>query len=152
MAMALVKAVDMAVKGEFPPDVVQLDGHNFYIRSLANKNRLEGDETGYFRHEHIGEDDRVFFSIKVPKEPRDHRYEATITRIEYRGFMNSGTKKYDLAVTGALTAIAGPGGAFAAKILAVLKNLNLQARFDGDWELAAAKVVDAIGRRMAVKQ
>jgi hypothetical protein len=147
MTMALVKAVDMAVKGEFPPDGVQIDGHSFYIRALSNKNRLEGNETGYFRHEHVGEDDRVFFSVKVKGSGT---YEAKITRIEYRGFLNSGTKKYDLVVNGALLAV-GPEAAIVVTILDFLKGLNLQSRLDGNWEVAAAKVVDAIGRRMAVK-
>lgn len=147
MAMALVKAVDLAVRGEFPPDGVQIDGHGFYIRSLANKNRLEGNETGYFRHEHVGEDDRVFFSVKVIGAGK---YEAKITRIEYRGPLNDGTKKYDLVVTGALS-LAGPEAAIVGTILSFVKRLNLQSRLDGDWEVAAAKVVDAIGRRLAVQ-
>jgi len=41
----------------------------------SNRNRLQGEETGYFRHEHAGEDDRVFFSVKVNGR---NSYEAKI--------------------------------------------------------------------------
>jgi hypothetical protein len=47
----LTDAIDMAVRGEFPPGASEIDGHSFYIRSVKNKNRLKGDETSYFRHE-----------------------------------------------------------------------------------------------------
>ncbi len=141
----LYKAVDLAVRGVFPDDGVEVNGHDFYIRSLKNKNKLKGDETGYFRHQHVGKDDRVFFSIKV--KGKDD-YDAKITRIQYRGPLNSGTANEDIVVTG-LIASAGGVGAASATILTCLKKLNLQSKIDGDWEPAAAKIVDAIGIRMA---
>jgi hypothetical protein len=140
----LVSAVEQAMASGWP-DVIKVRGHEFAIRSLGNRNRLQGDETGYFRHEHAGEDDRVFFSVKV-NSPSS--YEAKITRIEYRGLLNSGTKKYDLLVNGAASS---PNVAVSviAKIVLFLKGINIQSAFDGSWEIAAAEIVDTFGKEMA---
>lgn len=146
MVMPLARAVDLAVRGEFPPDSVQVGEHTFFIRALSNKNLLQGDETCYFRHQHVGDDDRVFFSVKVKGKDS---YEAKITRIQFRGPGNSGTKTFDVAVTGALS-LTGVGATVASAIVTILKGFNIQSRLDGDWEVSAAKIVDAIGRRMAL--
>ncbi len=145
--MSLHRAIELAAKGIFPEDDVKVDGHEFYIRSLLDtKNgKLEDGETGYFRHVHIGKDDRVFFSIKTET---DGKYEAKLKRIQYRGWGNKGTSKVDIVVTG-LLAKAGGYGAAAAVVLKVLKEFNFQSAIDGDWELAAAKIVDAIGIQLA---
>ncbi len=140
----LVSAVEQAIDNGYPGSI-EVRKHKFALRSLGNKNRLQGDETGYFRHEHAGEDDRVFFAVKVNGP---NSYEARITRIEYRGFLNSGTKKYDLLVNGAASA---PNVAVSvvAKVVAFLKELNIQSAFDGSWEIAAAEIVDTFGKEMA---
>jgi len=150
MSIPLSKAVDMAVRGIFPnedTENVVVDGHRFYVRSVKNKNLLKGDETGYFRHQHIGKDDRVFYTIKLGKKKGEHR--SFVSRIEFRGPLNKdGTKKFGIDVTDALGAV-GPKGKIAAEIIKFLQNLNLGGMIDGNWPVAAAKIVDAIGRRMA---
>jgi hypothetical protein len=160
------KVIDKAVRGIFPDEdeSVVVDGHHFFIRSVKNKNLLKGDETGYFRHQHVGQDDRVFYTVKLGKKKGEHR--SFISRIEFRGPLNKdGTKRFGIEVTGALGIaggifggiLGGPEGAaagkkageIAAKIIRFLQDLNLQAVLDGNWPVAAAKCVDAIGRRMA---
>jgi hypothetical protein len=110
-----------------------------------NRNLLKDGETGYFRHRHAGKDDRVFYSISVNDK---NDYSAKITRIQYRGPLNAGIKKYGVEVAGALKET-GAQGAILGFLLERVSKLNLQAKLDGNWELQAAKIVDAIGRRMA---
>ena len=163
------KVIDKAISGIFPDEDsenVNIDKHNFYVRALKNKNLLKGDETGYFRHQHLGEDDRVFYTIKLGKKKGD--YTAKISRIEYRGPLNpNGTHRFGFEVTGILGplgaalggAIGGPGGAaigqkageIAQKLIKFIQDLRLQSRLEGEWERAAAKVVDAIGLRMSLQ-
>jgi len=149
MAIPLKQAVDMVVRGIAPSEDNQgviLDDHHFYIRPItSNKNLLEPGETSYFRHRHVGNDDRVFYSVNVKGKDS---YDAKITRIQYRGPFNSGMKKVNIHVGGALKDT-GLSGAIAAKVLSLLAGLNIQSKLDGDWEVQAAKIVDAIGQRMA---
>ncbi|MBX3744079.1 MAG: hypothetical protein KF833_02110 [Verrucomicrobiae bacterium] len=149
MSISLNQAVDMVVKGIAPDEKTQsvrVGKHDFYIRPLnGNRNLLRPDETSYFRHQHFGKDDRVFYSIKLkPKKT----YDARITRIQYRGPLNSGTKKLNLQVGGLLKDL-GTNGQVASKVLNFLAELKLQRLIDGEWEVEAAKIVDAIGARMA---
>ncbi len=147
MSMPLHRAIKQAAKGVFPEDDVRVNGHDFYIRSLVDtkNSKLEEGETGYFRHVHIGKDDRVFFSVKTET---DGKYEAKLKRIQYRGWGNKGTSKGDIIVTG-LLAKAGGWGVAAAAALKVLKEFNFQSVIDGDWEIEAAKIIDAIGMQLA---
>ncbi len=142
-AISLNKAVNQAIAGEFPKST-KLHGHDFVLRSLKNKKKLKPGETGYFRHEHIGKDDRVFFSIKVR---RKNSYTAKITRIEYRGVLNTRPTVFGVDVTRA--ASLHPQGAAMARILQSLRKLHPQKILDGNWEPEAAVIVDTIGRRMA---
>src|SRR5262245_30050762 len=94
------KVIDKAVRGIFPneDENVSVGKHNFFIRSLKNKNLLEPGETGYFRHQHIGQDDRVFYSVTLGKTKGEHR--SFITRIQFRGPLNKdGTKRFGFEVT-----------------------------------------------------
>ncbi len=147
MSMPLHRAIKQAAKGVFPEDDIRVNGHDFYIRSLLDtKNSKLGEgETGYFRHVHIGKDDRVFFSVKTET---DGKYEAKLKRIQYRGWGNKGTSKEDIIVTG-LLAKAGGWGVATAAALKVLKEFNFQSVIDGDWEIEAAKIIDAIGMQLA---
>ena len=87
--MDLSEAIDIAAKGDYPPEPSWLDGHQFYIRAVTNKNMLQGDETSYFRHTHHGKDDRVFYSIKLGRKKGE--YAAKLTRIQFRGpFVRNG--------------------------------------------------------------
>jgi hypothetical protein len=153
---ALNEAITMAVKGEFPPGPSEIDGHEFYIRSVKNKGLLEGDETSYFRHEHIGKDDRVFYSIKLG--PKAGAYTARITRIQFRGpFVKNGFRPlgdHGIDVTDAVKVLSSAAGlsglptSWIAFAIAVTE-LDGQGFLDGNWVPAAAKVADMIGKQMA---
>src|SRR5687768_10781161 len=94
MSIKLSQAVDMIVRGIEPDEgtqSVKVDDHNFYIRPHGNRNLLTNRETSYFRHQHLGKDDRVFYSIRVKGV---NSYDAKITRIQYRGPFNSGGMKF----------------------------------------------------------
>src|SRR4051794_25097713 len=84
-------AIRDAVKGKFPPGTSEIDGHEFYIRSVQNKNLLKAGEMSYFRHEHAGKDDRVFYAIGGPGPVTKKKYTAALTRIQFRGpFVKNG--------------------------------------------------------------
>ena len=152
----LKDAIEMAVKGEFPPGASEIDGHDFYIRSVKNKNLLKEDETSYFRHEHIGKDDRVFYSIKVQAPGK---YTAKLTRIQFRGpFVKNGFRPIGdqgIDVTDAVKILAAAGGlstglpASWIPFVVVVTELDVQGFLDGNWVPAAAKVADMIGKEMA---
>jgi hypothetical protein len=156
MAMPLDKAVDLAVRRTFPPDNVKVSGHDFFIRALVPSDLIQKGETGYFRHIHIGKDDRVFYSIEV-LDKKKGTFIGRITRIQFRGPLNSGLKKF--GPTGAVIAgsVAGATAALpvipevAGAVAIILKVIpaNFQALLDGDFASAAVKIIDAIGRRMA---
>jgi hypothetical protein len=157
MATPLDDAIDMAVRGKFPPGASEIDGHDFYIRSVKNKNMLQGNETGYFRHEHTGKDDRVFYSIQLGNATG--RYTAMLTRVQFRGpFVKNGFRDIGdrgINITDAVAVFAAAQGVQANLpptwipfILAVAE-LDLQGFLDGNWMPAAAKVADMIGARMA---
>jgi hypothetical protein len=82
MPTPLNEAISMAVRGEFPRGASEIDGHEFYVGSIKNKNLPQGDETSYFRHEHVGKDDRVFHSIKLGANQGE--YTARLTRVQFR--------------------------------------------------------------------
>jgi hypothetical protein len=152
----LSEAVELAVNGANAPDT-KVDGHTFSLRSVRNKNLLDGDETSYFRHVHGGKDDRVFYSVQL--QP-NKKYTAKITRIQFRGpFVKNGFRPLGdtgidvtdaVKLAAAAAASAGAGWAVAIPALAaVIKDLDVQGFLDGDWVPAAAKVVDQIGKAMA---
>ena len=148
MAMPLKQAIDLAVRGKFPPDGVRVDGHDFFIRALVHHELIGKGETGFFRHQHLGKDDRLFYTINV-LDKANGTYSAKITRVQFRGPFNSGMKKLGAAgieVAGLLKASDNPKVEIFAqmleKILKTIKDLNLQAFFDGDFVTAAAKIVD----------
>ena len=153
----LKEAIKLAVSGEFPPGPSSIDGHEFYIRSINNKNLLKNGETSYFRHEHIGKDDRVFYSIK-PNPGAAIPYTAKLTRIQFRGpfvengFRDMGDRGID--VTDAVKVLAEAGGLTSLlpsewlEFILVVKELDLQGFLDGNWVPAAAKVADLIGIEM----
>ena len=153
-------AIDTAVKGGYPPDASSLDGHDFYIRSVKNKGDLaKPNETSYFRHEHQGKDDRVFYQISLGN--KRGVYTAKLTRVQFRGpFTNNGFKDIGssgIDVTDAVKVLVagasvwgGPGNPANWIAFAIaLKDLDVQGFIDGNWLPAAAKVVDMIGARMA---
>jgi hypothetical protein len=141
MTISLEQALDLVVKGEKPDEDsqnVKLGKHKFYIRPLdGNRNLLKDGETSYFRHQHVGKDDRVFFAVKVKGKGS---YDAKITRIEYRGLAQNPLIKAGMT---AVDAAIGAGGMLQSNAGVV------QKWRDGDWEKEAAKIVDAIGKRMA---
>ena len=153
----LSDAIKIAIKGDFPPSASQIDGHDFYIRSIKNKNMLKDDETSYFRHEHVGTDDRVFYSIKrtpgaaIP-------YTAKLTRIQFRGpFVKNGFRDigdHGIDVTDAVKVLAAAGGITASlpgswlAFALLVSELDIQGFLDGNWVPAAAKVADLIGIEM----
>lgn len=154
MAISLTKAVDLAVRGIHADEDthgVKLNGHNFYIRGQQRSPLIAAGETGYFRHQHLGKDDRVFYAVtNIDKD--EGTYSAKLTRIQLRGPLNSGTRKLGpkgIEVAGYLEAAGVPGAGIAKKVLSFLKDFNLQNRIDGNWTAEAAKIVDAIGARMA---
>jgi hypothetical protein len=154
MAISLTKAVNLAVRGIHADEdthSVKLNGHNFYIRGQQPHTLIAAGETGYFRHQHLGKDDRVFYAVtKIDKD--EGTYSAKITRIQFRGPLNSGTRKLGprgMEVAGYLEAAGVPGAGIAKRVLGFLKDFNLQNRIDGNWTAEAAKIVDAIGARMA---
>jgi hypothetical protein len=154
----LDQAIKLAVKGEFPPGVSELDGHEFYIRAITNKNLLADGETSYFRHEHAGKDDRVFYSIKVGEGPKG--YTAKLTRVQFRGpFVKNGFRPIGhrgIDVTDAVAILALAGGlsgvpvAWIPFVIAVTE-LDAQGFLDGNWLPAAAKVADMIGLEMVAQ-
>jgi hypothetical protein len=152
----LNQAIDMAVRGKFPPGASELDGHDFYIRSVENRGLLRGDETSYFRHEHVGKDDRVFYSIKLGQKKGD--YTAELTRVQFRGpFVKNGFRPigdHGIDVTDAVAVLALAGGLSGAPAAWVpfaiaVTELDAQGFLDGNWLPAAAKIADLIGERMA---
>ncbi|MBY6151975.1 hypothetical protein KUV47_02020 [Vannielia litorea] len=147
----LTKAIDIAVKGGFPTSGSKIDGHSFFIRSVKNDNRTKGDETSYFRHEHIGKDDRVFYAIKLGNKKGE--YTAKITRIQFRGpLVKNGFKDIENGGIDVTTAAKALGAAWTQNwplLAKLVSELNAQLILDGNWLPAAAKVVDMIGARMA---
>jgi hypothetical protein len=118
---------------------------------------LKDGETSYFRHEHVGKDDRVFYSIQrnpgalIP-------YTAKLTRIQFRGpFVKNGFRDIGdrgIDVTDAVKVLAAAGGltsllpsAWFEFALAV-RELDIQGFLDGNWVPAAAKIADLIGIEM----
>ena len=155
MAMQLDKAVDLAVRGKFPDDDVRVAGHGFFVRALVPSDLLAKGETGYLRHTHIGKDDRIFYSIQILDKSKG-TFTAKMTRIQFRGPFNSGTKKFGpvgVTIGGLLGAsgnpIAAGAGAALAAISKFLKDFKLQSKIDGDFVTAAVTIINAIGRRMA---
>ena len=158
MAMPLDKAVDLAVRGQFPDDDVRVNGHGFFVRALVPSELLQEGETGYLRHEHIGKDDRIFYSINVLDKAKG-TYSAKIVRVQFRGPFNpSGSKKLGtgIEVAGFFKASTDPRVQVVAaaletimKIIKGLKDAKLQALLDGDFVTAAATIVDRIGMRVA---
>lgn len=156
MATPLTDAIKMAVQGELPPSASEIDGREFYVRSVKNKSLLEGDETSYFRHVHIGKDDRVFYSIKVIAR---RQYIAKLTRIQFRGpFVKNGFWLFGdggVDVTGAVEVLAAAGGLATrfpppwVPFLFAIAEVQAGGFVDGNWLPAAAKVADMIGREMA---
>lgn len=153
MATPLDQAIDMAVRGEFPPGSSEIDGHEFYIRAVTNKNMLKAGETSYFRHEHVGKDDRVFYSVTLGNKKGD--YKVKLTRIQFRGpFVKNGFRDMGdtgIDVTDAVKLIKAAGGLPGSWIdlIKIIANLDAQGFLDGNWVPAAAKVADKIGARMA---
>jgi len=155
MAMNLDEAIDLAVSGKFPPDDVRVNGHGFFVRALVGSDLLAEGETGYLRHTHIGKDDRIFYSIN-DIDKSNGTFTAKITRIQFRGPFNSGTRKFGpVGVTiGGLLGATGIGvetGAALAAISKFLEDFDLQHFFDGDFVSAAVIIINKIGRRMAKK-
>jgi hypothetical protein len=152
----LKDAISMAIRGDFPPGASELDGHDFYIRSAKNRGLLKDGETSYFRHEHIGKDDRVFYAIRLGDTKG--QYTAKLTRIQFRGpFVKNGFRPIGdrgIDVTDAVKVLAAAGGlsglpsSWVAFAIAVTE-LDAQGFLDRNWVPAAAKVVDMIGKRMA---
>ena len=152
----LKDAIDMAVQGEFPPGVSEIDGHEFYVRSVKNKGLLAKGETSYFRHEHAGKDDRVFYAVKLGKKKGE--YTVKLTRIQFRGpFVKNGFRPIGdrgIDVTDAVKVLAAAAGlnglptTWVAFAIAVTE-LDAQGFLDGNWVPAAAKIADMIGKRMA---
>jgi len=153
----LEDAIRLAVKEEFPPSGSAIDGHDFYIRSVRNKNRLKEGETSYFRHQHTGKDDRVFYSIQ-PDPGSPFRYTAKLTRIQFRGpFVKNGFRDIGdrgINVTDAVNVLREAGGLTSAlpsewfEFALAVRELDIQGFLDGDWVPAAAKVADLIGIEM----
>ncbi|MFN2203417.1 MAG: hypothetical protein ACK2UO_19635 [Caldilineaceae bacterium] len=151
--MKIQDAIAMAVSGKNAKEGAKVDGHSFFIRSVKNKNRLKGDETSYFRHEHAGKDDRVFYTVKLGDKKGE--YSAKLTRIQFRGpLVKNGFRDigdHGIDVTDAVKLLkAAPGG--WGSLAKAAKELDVQGFLDGDWVPAAAKVVDMIGQRMAAKR
>jgi hypothetical protein len=155
MATPLDQAIDMAVRGQYPPGTSEIDGHEFYIRAIKNKNLLSGDETSYFRHVHAGKDDRVFYSVKLKEKGE---YEVKLTRIQFRGpFVKNGFRPigdHGIDVTDAVKIIAAAGGLTMLPtswipFVVAITELDAQGFLDGNWVPAAAKIADMIGQRMA---
>ena len=156
MATPLDQAIDMAVRGEYPPESSSLDGHDFYIRALGNRNMLREDETSYFRHEHVGKDDRVFSSVALGSTRGE--YQIQLTRIQFRGpWVKNGFRDIDdrgIDVTDAVDLILAAQGLPTSieswkKLASIIEDLDLQGFLDGNWIPAATKVIDKIGQRMA---
>lgn len=148
---SLNDAIEIAVNGGFPETSSAIDGHRFYIRSVRNKNRLKGNETSYFRHEHIGKDDRVFYEIDLGNQKG--QYTARMTRIEFRGpFVQNGFREIENGGIDVTTAAAVLGATWEQdwrELFELVQKLNVQFILDGNWLPAAAKVIDRIGKRMA---
>jgi hypothetical protein len=129
---------------------------SFTFAPVNNKGLLQDDETSYFRHEHVGKDDRVFYSITLGNKKGD--YTAKLTRIQFRGpFVKNGFRAIGdrgIDVTDAVNVLAAAGGlgglpsSWVAFAIAVTE-LDGQGFLDGNWVPAAAKVADMIGKRMA---
>lgn len=117
---------------------------------------LKADETSYFRHDHVGKDDRVFYSVKLGDKKGE--YSVKLTRIQFRGpFTKNGFRDIGdtgIDVTDAVKVIAAAGGlnglptSWIAFVRAITE-LDAQGFLDGNWVPAAAKVADKIGARMA---
>lgn len=158
MATPLDQAIKLAVQGQFPPGASEIDGHEFYIRAIGGDSMLDPDlgETGYFRHEHVGKDDRIFFSVDlVDREPG---YVAKLTRIQFRGpFVKNGFETLNgrrgIDITDIVNVLAAAGGLNQLPtswihFIRVITDLDAQGFLDGNWIPAAAKVADMIGKEM----
>lgn len=147
--VTLPEAVEIAVQGRWadePTQSITLNGHGFYLRPVAVSRTADGATAeGFFRHRHRGMDDRVYYVIIARK---GQPYKAVITKIEYRGVLGNSVVGLGVEATGAASNGA-TGAAVAAAILEALKKLKIQTIFDGKWEPQAAKVVDALGARLA---
>jgi hypothetical protein len=149
--VTLSEAVEIAVQGRWADEKSQsitLGGHGFYVRPVSVTGTSTGiTAEGFFRHRHRGKDDRIYYSVVAMKE---QPYKAIMTRIEYRGVLNS--SMVEIGVDAAGAASGGVKGAGVAKaIIEALKKLKIQRALDGNWEPQAAKVVDAIGARLAAE-
>jgi hypothetical protein len=155
----LDEAIRIAVRGDFPPGASELDGHDFFIRSVKNKGMIQDRETSYFRHEHAGKDDRVFYSIQVGAGLGTNGYTAELTRVQFRGpFVKNGFRPigdHGIDVTDAAVILAAAGGISAGlpaswiPFVIAITELDAQGFLDGNWLPAAAKVADRIGAQMA---
>jgi len=156
MSTELNQAIKLAVQGQFPPGVSEMDGHEFYVRAITNKNLLAPGETCYLRHEHVGKDDRIFYSVKLLNAVPG--YQATITRVQFRGpFVKNGFRDLNghrgIDVTDAVKVLAAAGELSLLPtswipFVTAVTELDAQGFLDGNWLPAAAKVVDMIGQEM----
>jgi hypothetical protein len=144
--VTLSETVEIAVQGRWPTQGITLGGHGFYIRAVPVTRTGDGvTAQGYFLHQHLGKDDRIYYSIIARK---GQPYKAVVTRIHYRGILDNLVVEPGAEAAGAATD-ESRGASVARAILGILKKLKLQRLFDGKWEPQAAKIVDAIGARLA---
>lgn len=151
----LGEAIRMAVRGEYPPGVSEIDGHEFYIRAIGNRNLLQRGETSYFRHSHVGKDDRIFYSIEL----NDGTYTAKLTRIQFRGpFTKNGFKDFGdhgIDVTGAVEVSSehglGTPPDWGIVFAVFIAEVQAEGYLGDNWLPATAKVTDMIGKEMAAQ-
>lgn len=135
-------------------------GHGFYLHPITVQRTADGQKIeGYFRHEIVGPDDKVFFSITMKTgEPPV----ATITSIELGGLT---TGKFPIALKWVVrvggyagsVGLGGVGGLIAAgathaasELPAILDGIGwVQRKLIVNWGPSAVAVVDAIAARLA---
>jgi hypothetical protein len=142
--MSLAQSVDQAFKGKIVK--TKVDGHGFDIRppfgpqAKVQRTKSSVKVENYFRHRITGKDNRVHYRLKAET---GKPYEAEMVRIEYRGIARNPVVRVGATVTGALK-----GGDRVTN--GILKGIGAAQKFkDGKWEPSAAKLIDALGQRLA---
>jgi hypothetical protein len=148
-----------------------LVGTSFTFAQLDSKNRIAEGETSYFRHEHAGKDDRVFYSIDVPNPVRAITLPSLLSatwrsrcsaarcsrQIQFggpftkNGFRSIGDRGID--VTDIVNVIEKAGGLTQLPTewipIVAITELGAQGFLDSNWVPAAAKIVEKIEMEMA---
>lgn len=144
--MSLAKDIEPAFGRNAKVVTIKVDGHGFDIRPpfgpqakvqrTPNSIKLEN----YFRHRVASKDNRVHYLLEAH---RGKAHRAKLVKIEYRGFGKNQAVEIGADVAGAIK-----GGKVTTELLKGVID-NFHKLLQGNWEPSAAKVIDALGARLA---